>query len=286
MPWSWVQLPPVVPNKGVEMKLLIGSRALAHWNKGFKLKPNTDWDVISDEPIEGTEWHNSQFLNNYRFKDYTNNATVDFNGQCLHIVDMTGLGIIKRSHLWRKLSFQKHITHYHKYMQVYKEKNLEQQDKNILQERIELTAKAFPQGYPRLNKSVDSFFDDFVKKKYNHDYLHELVSYYDNPLYTKLQCSSASAWCDKDLWDKLSKDDKIKCIGEEVQVIAIERFLVPNDWNYSVRGAYIQSLDKVCTTLCSGWFRDDAINFYPEVLNLCDRIKFENIRKQLEKETQ
>ena len=40
-----------------------------------------------------------------------------------------------------------------------------------------------------------------------------------------------------------------------------------------------KALEKVCTTLTSGWFRDFAIDNYPEIFNLCDTIKIDNIRK-------
>lgn len=268
------------------MKVLIGSRALAYWNPDVKIKEDTDWDIISDEPIEGSEWHDPNFLNNAQMCQlYTSaGSTIDFNGHTLNVMNSLGLSIIKRSHLWRNLSFQKHITYYHKFMS-YKRQDYGLLAEEILQERIRLTTQVFPQGHPSLKKSVDDFFDDYVTKKYNHDYLHELVAYHDRPLYTQLQRDLTMAWCEKDLWDKLSVDDKIKCVAEETQVIAIERFLVPKDWNYPVRHAYIKALDKVCTTLCSGWFRDWAIDYYPQVFDLCDTIKFEKIRKELENGT-
>jgi len=263
------------------MNILIGSRALAYWNPELKIKDSTDWDIISDEPIEGTEWHNPAFLNNAKMRDfYSSGQIVKFNDHILHVMNSLGLSIIKRSHLWRNLSFQKHITHYHKFM-TYKRQDYGYLAEEILQERIRLTMKEFPQGHPSLNKTVEEFFDDYVQKKFDHDFLHELVAFYDKPLYTRLQRDSTRAWCDKDLWDKLSLEDKTKCVAEETQVIAIERYLVPKEWNYPVKHAYLKSLDKVCTTLCSGWFRDHAIDYYPEVINLCNPAKFEKIRKEL-----
>ena len=38
---------------------------------------------------------------------------------------------------------------------------------------------------------------------------------------------------------------------------------------------------KVCTTLTSGWFRDFAIDNYPEILKLYDHSKFEYVKNQL-----
>jgi hypothetical protein len=265
--------------------LLIGSRALEYWSPDFKCKPNADWDIISLHGIEDKtkriEWHDFNTVGNYDIERYASEQFIEIAGQRVYVVSPIGLTIIKRSHLWRDLSFQKHITHYHKHLAKYRSM-FTAFDERVLEKRIAYTMEAYPQGHPSLKKSVEDFFDDYVEKKYNHDYLHELVAYHDKPLYTQLQRNPSSAWCDKDLWDKLSSDDKIKCVAEEAQVIAIERFLVPSNWNYAPRHAYLKALDKVCTTLCSGWFRDFAIDNYPEIFNLCDTIKFDNIRKELE----
>jgi hypothetical protein len=268
--------------------LLIGSRALEYWSADFKCKPNADWDIISLREIKDDtkriEHHAFNALGSSDLQRYASDECIEIAGQRVHVVTPIGLTIIKRSHLWRDLSFQKHITHYHKHLARYRA-GFTEVDELILENRTKLTMAAYPQGHPSLKKSVEDFFDDYVEKKYNHDYLHELVAYHDKPLYTQLQRDASSAWCDKDLWDKLSNDDKIKCVAEETQVIAIERFLVPSNWNYAPRHAYLKSLDKVCTTLCSGYFRDFAIDNYPEIFNLCDTMKFDNIRKELEHDT-
>lgn len=262
------------------MNLLIGSRALNYWDKTVPIKETTDWDIISDTPINGSEFHDKQFLNNKQFENYSSNETIDFNGTKVHVVNMTGLAIIKRSHLWRDLSINKHITQYHKHL-AQQSKFFTDKDIEILNDRIQLTKKEFPQGNPNLNQSVKGFFDDYVTKKYDHDYLHELVAFYNKPLYTKLQYDSSSAWCEKSLWDKLSHEEKLKCISEETYVISIERFMVPNNWNHPEKLAYMKSLAKVSTTLCSGWFRDYAIDYYPEVLDLFNKQKFENVKQTL-----
>jgi hypothetical protein len=265
-------------SKETMRKLLIGSRALAYWNPALPVKPSTDWDIISDEPITGAEWHDSMFLNNERMFHYNSDCTIDFNGQPILVCNMMGLAIIKRSHLWRDIGFQKHITHYHKF-------GLEQathwfisKDKEVLEQRIALTKEVFPQGNPNLMQKVEDFFDDYVTKKYDHDYLHTLFAYQDKPLYTKLQKNPELAWCSKDLWYNLNSTEKLQCIAEEVQVIATERFLVPKDWKYSARLAYSKALDKVCTTLCSGYFRDHAIDYYSSVMQLFDQQRFDNVK--------
>ena len=42
--------------------------------------------------------------------------------------------------------------------------------------------------------------------------------------------------------------------------------------------------EKVCTTLTSGWFRDFAIDNYPEILKLYDHSKFEYVKNQLQED--
>lgn len=260
--------------------LLIGSRAIKIQNPNFKLKDTADFDVISINPIEGSEHHQYDFLNNYEFERYSTNEYITLNNNKLHIVNLKGLAIIKRSHLWRPLSFDKHITMFHKYLAPYIT-NIDETDKLILFSRINLSEKAFPQHKIKLNKSVKDFFDDAVTKKYDHDILHEIVAYHDKPLYTKMQNDSSIAMCYQNKWNEFIYEDKCKCVSEETMVIAIERFLVPNDWNYPYKLAYLKALEKVCTTLTSGWFRDFAIDNYPLIVNLFDANKFDNAKNKL-----
>lgn len=263
--------------------LLIGSRALNYWFPEVTISEDTDWDVISYEPIEGCEWHNPGILNNSEVQRYVSSHVI-----CLpstgtaRVVIPSGLALIKRSHLHRSLSFQKHITHYHKHLAPYR--SWSDEDIQFLEDRTHLTKEQFLQGNPNLMQSKEDFFDDAVEKKYDHDYLHELFAYYEKPLYTKLLRQEGLAWCERDKWNLLPHRDKLKCIAEETQVIAAERFMIPNNWNYPSKLAYMKALEKVCTTLCSGWFRDYAIDHYPEVLEMYNKEKFEQVKLILEKE--
>ena len=262
---------------------LIGSRALNFWYPECSIKDTTDWDVISDKPIEGTEWHNPNILLNREIENYDSGHTVEFNGQEFCIVNRTGLACIKRSHLWRDLSFNKHITHWDKslskavpYFTDY--------DKDYLDRRTRATMQMFPQQYPKLNKTVSDFFDDAVQKKYSHDWLHELYAFESKPMYTKLQSNPELAWCEKEKWDNLTDIQKLQCVAEETYVIATERFLVPSDWSYPERLAYFNALKKVCTTLCSGWFRDFAIDNHTILCEMFDPSKVKNVKSVIEKE--
>ena len=261
-------------------KLLIGSRALEYWFGSIDIKPSTDFDVISESPIEGCEFHDIKFLNNADVEKYSTSATYLLpDGSYANVVKPLGLALIKRSHLWRDLSFPKHITHYHKVLGAYRVWSNE--DIQFLNTRIELTKQAFPQGHPNLMQSKDDFFDDAVVKKYQHDDLHEMFAFYDKPLYTRLLRNENLAWCEEDKWNTLSYDEKCKCVAEEVYVIATERLLIPFKNKYPYKIAFFKALQKVCTTLCSGWFRDFAIDNYPEIVAQYDHFKFQEVLTKL-----
>lgn len=269
--------------------LLIGSRALNYWlGDKVKINESTDWDIISEENLDpdskfaNYEWHNADILNNHAVENYASDETIEFNGHTVHVVHIIGLALIKRSHLWRDLSFDKHITHYSKHLALAVELANES-DRKFLADRTTLTKKMFPQGNPNLMQSKEDFFDDAVTKKYDHDFLHELFAYHDKPLYTRLLRDPNLAWCEESKWNELGYTDKVRCVAEEVQVIATERFLIPKNWDYPVKLAYYNALKKVCTTLCSGWFRDFAIDNFIEIMQIFESIRFMNVKEILER---
>lgn len=276
--------------------MLIGSRAIAHWNKDFKVKPNSDWDIIDYPDVreaeyreqlcipddDRIEWHSpspSETLG------YNNLQMVrNFQDESL-VCTPYGLAVIYRSHLHRDWNWDGHIAKYHKFvlpfLSEYQQGIVLREP--ILRERITLTKKAFPQGNPNLNKSNDEFFDDPVKKVYDHDFLHELYAYEDRPMFEKLKHPEKVnlAWCAKDLWEQLTKEQQLQCVAEETYVIATERFMVPNSWNFNTKQAYYLALKKVCTTLTSGWFRDFAIDNFPALYELYDLEKFLSVKLAL-----
>jgi len=257
--------------------ILIGSRALDYWLDVGIVKENTDFDIISSKPIEGAEFHDRWLLNNDNFDRFTcDSDTIIFNEKVVHVMDVEGLAIIKRSHLWRTVGFAKHITHYHKYLKPYVDLN-----SSILKERIKMTQEMYPQQGPNLKLSKGESFNDAVVKVFDHDYLHELFANEDKPMYTRLQKDDHEVFCHEYLWNNLSQEQKVLCVQEEVNVLATERFLVPSNFSYNKKMAYLKALEKVCTTVCKGYFRDFAIENYPEVISVYNADKIINVTKEL-----
>lgn len=271
--------------------MLIGSRAISHWNSDFKVKPGADWDIIGDKSYESfyrdifdipqpdrIEWHDTSSLNN-------GDMSRDFYNPC-HVMEPYGLAIIYRSHLHRDWNWDGHICKYHRFIvpMLSSSDLVSLKDDPLLLERIKLTKQAYPQGNPKLNKSNMDFFDDPVNKVYDHDFLHELYAYEDRPMFEKLKRPEQFdlAWCARDLWEGLTYTQKLQCVAEETYVIATERFMVPNNWDFATKRAYYHSLKKVCTTLTSGWFRDFAIDNFPQVYSLYEGSKFYRVQAHLE----
>lgn len=255
------------------MKLLIGSRAANFWHPEITIRSDTDWDIIVATPKKDKSWkdgdvefHNAGFLNNYDCFEYQTNEWLESPVGLVNVCSSRGLAAIKRSHLHRSLKFQKHIRDY----QVL-DKSFDENDKLFVEKRTELTKAEFKDRTPPLNQTVEDFFNDYVKKYINHDDIHEIVAHYERPLYTKMQEDPSLVKCHRYLWDKFTKLEKTQCVQEEAYVIAIERYIIPHllqqDKKYPPRMAFANALERVCTTLCGGFFRDFAIDNWAEASN-------------------
>ena len=182
---------------------------------------------------------------------------------------------IKAGHItFPHKQWEKHIMDYHilrkmlgyPYIMLESVKDLVKLHKKCTEERI---------GKQRLPKligvSKEKFFDDNVTKYVEHDSIHYMVAHKEHPMYWYMQRDHTKVECHKDLWDQFSQEDKLHCVMEECYTIALERHVIPNiktgriTLNY--HDAFKWALMRVCTTLCSGWFRQFAIDHYFDVLN-------------------
>lgn len=120
----------------------------------------------------------------------------------------------------------------------------------------------------KLNVEKDKFFanDGIDYSICPHDTIHELIALGYRPAYTKIQHYGSDVMCDKNLWFNSTLETKFHCVIEEARVIAIERGILPFGKTYVKEDEALKlfktALQKICTTLCSGWFREFAwINY-------------------------
>lgn len=104
-----------------------------------------------------------------------------------------------------------------------------------------------------LNKSKEDFFTDKVEYVYDHDYLHELVAFPNQPVYTKCLKEGEDVFIDREKFDLLSLEDQIRMFREEVTVIARERWLISKGNKPSWSVAYKYALRKTVVSLTKGW---------------------------------
>ena len=84
---------------------------------------------------------------------------------------------------------------------------------------------------PDFDQPNDEFFKDRVKRKMNHDELHQHFSFYEKPLFTQLKFDQTRAKTEEVLFNKLSFEDQIKTVLEEIFTICAERLI---DENYKL----------------------------------------------------
>jgi len=120
----------------------------------------------------------------------------------------------------------------------------------------------------KLTQDKENFFDTKgITYIYDHDSIHRAISFYKKPLYLKYLKDEETVLCDKIKWEKLPYEDKCKAVLEEAYVIAIERYLSKNSRKTRFE-AFETGLEKICTTLCKGWFREFAYENYRTILDM------------------
>lgn len=189
--------------------------------------------------------------------------------------------ILKRGHLHiagrRQDNWEKHMLDYNILKKIVDKSNYDVN--RLIELHKKSTNERIKQRTPRLNGvSKSDFFDDNVEKFIDHDVIHEEVAYDSKPAYSKMQ-KDDTVQCHKDLWLQMEFQERFQCVAEEAMVIAIERHLLPSEINNTLGKpafiAYKWALWRICTTLCSGWFREFAIENYYHVLNMFDQNKIE-----------
>lgn len=183
---------------------------------------------------------------------------------------------LKKSHIHFPIKFEKHIEDY---SFLYNHFN----GVDFLSDVTEINFKEAEERLgklktPSLNKTVKEFFgqsDGYVKSYFIHDDIHRVMAHYDKPLYEMMQVDKKLAKCEKDMWNLFTFEDKCKCVLEEAYVISLERKIIPMIFGggrgYTSEEALDWALMRVCTTLCSGWFREFATNNYYDIKKLVNK---------------
>ena len=183
-------------------------------------------------------------------------------GECSYIDPILVL-VMKYSHKYKKdspffLKTMNDIQVLQEHLGIESESELEPWLRDLLKERSKET---YNYSLPKLNQTKSSFFTDSVPYKYDHDTIHLAVKHLDKPAYMYYQKDEAEVDCAKDKFFAAPEIVRLYGVLEESYVLALERSVIP--FGTDPKKAFDKALEKVCTSITSGWFREYAyLNYY------------------------
>lgn len=257
--------------------LVFGSTALAYWVGGEVLgRLPSDLDLIAKTDLK-SEPGTVEFHWDDAFQEVINR-----NKHKLY-VDLNFLYTIKISHCpWEGKNG--------KWVQHLKDIDLMRQhgatlDENLRGRLYKVWEKKFGKKQVDFSRSNSEFFTEKVERKYDHDWLHEQLAYYDKPLHESIRESPESPMCSESLFNQLSEKDKLLTVFEELYVIAAERFVFVEN-PLPTRIAKSKALKLLITSLSTGWWNTYAITRAAEIMTVHPDIDqhFTNKIKELQNE--
>lgn len=222
------------------MRIVIGSTAIKHHFEDFPREPK-DFDCFSSELGEvGQDIYFHPKMLQWWWKPSMNRYAIP-----------DELYTIKLSHAFWELpngSWNKHMADLmflkHKGCQVIE---------GLYKLLYEIWTEKHGAKKMNLNQDASDFFDDAVKRKYDHDSVHYSVAYEPGkPLYELVMKDGESVQTDmKKVW-ALPFEDQVRLFREEVYATALERIVIPRNYMVSPGLAYHWALRRTITSLTKG----------------------------------
>jgi hypothetical protein len=138
----------------------------------------------------------------------------------------------------------------------------------ILKQREQET---YDYKHPSLMRNKREFFDpnEGVKYVYEHDSIHLAMAVEPlTPAYTHFKHDQAEVMIDKQKWAAQPHIVQLYSVLEESYVLALERSQIPFRGQVDPARSFKIALQKVCTSISSGWWREFAYEHYDEVMDL------------------
>lgn len=157
----------------------------------------------------------------------------------------------------------------------------------IIEQRIK---ESYEYGHPKLNVTSKEFFNgDGVNYVYEHDSIHlavanmsedfgeyeYLMGYHPKPAYTFYMKDGSEVMTSKEKFMSVSERIRLLGVYEEACVLALERSQIPHglgkEGGPTPRWSFEKALEKVCTSITSGWFREYAWENYDKVIDIYEQ---------------
>jgi hypothetical protein len=281
--------------------LMIGSRAAAYWDDTFRKPKDLDliaplveihkWATLNKDKIEymvpTSPWKfkcklkngfqieleiaevnpSSQMLWDTRDQFVTTMLQIHNIWFSLYVPPPEVLYLIKRSHIYWPVHWQKNIADMHALKANSFQVDINKWDAFYAARLAENEAKFGPRFQAKLNQPNEQFFaksERSLNRQFEHDELHEIVKYYERPLYEEFKDDISKAIMSFARFYNSDHEKKLRCVREETMVIALERYVITGKETDQVK-AYQRALQRICTNLTSGWFREFAIDNWNEL---------------------
>ena len=240
----------------------VGSWPLNQIVGGGPIRSPKDFDIWTNDP---------SFPDTYdglRVEKFWHDGLVEFfNNRPTDLVwpDLDELYTIKASHSgWalRNGSWDKHMSD----LVILKQQGAKLQDDQFAR-LYKVWEDVHGKKVINLQQDKDEFFTDAVTRIYDHDSIHDSVAYDDEPMYVQTLKPGSTVDVDMRYIKNMPFNDKIKLFREEVYATALERYLIPADYQYSPRKAYHLALKKTITSLTKGWSSKFLIENYDIMRN-------------------
>lgn len=124
-------------------------------------------------------------------------------------------------------------------------------------------------AHPKLNVNKTDFFKgDGVMYVYDHDSIHEAVKHLARPAYSYFKPDDSQVKVSRAMFEALPEETKLLSVLEEAYVLAIERSQVPYGDRMTPESSFQIAMNKVCTSITSGWWREFAWENYDTVYSM------------------
>lgn len=243
--------------------MIFGSTAIKHWYPSDYKKEPKDVDILSRVGVNspGIEYHWADCFQ-YAFDNSFDQKYMD--PYLLYTVKVSHLPWEGKNGKWWK-----HLSDV-----IF----LQEQGCELDYEFLALLHKEWGKRFGdksriNLNKTAEKFFNDGMKRKYNHDQLHEYFKFGEVPAYKLILKEDNLALVDKELFDSLSREDQLRTVVEEIFVVAFERGL-----------SFGEGYKHIVTRISKGWWNLFAILNAREILDGFKEEKkvYYNLRRSLD----
>jgi hypothetical protein len=222
-------------------QLIVGSHALVH--NGLNLRAPKDFDVFTVAPLGVPLGQQGDLFWHESFQKWIPEGTNRY-------ATLDELYTIKASHQGWELkngSWWKH---------AYDLVMLKRAGAKILDPLYSNLYKVWEGLHGKkvmnLDQDKSEFFDDAVRRTYDHDSLHESVAFGERPVYESILKDGATVDVDsRKLW-ALDHESLVRLFTEEICVTALERIVIPKNYVCSPGAAYLWALKRTVTSLTKG----------------------------------